>query len=103
MRKRNLAFIIRVTPAEFELINSKAQNANINRNDYVVGKLLSPQTVIGETLKDALSELKQISKALDPRHAPTATDSEKQALEDAAVLIENIYQEIYLIARKGVT
>lgn len=102
MRKRNRSVLIRVSNDEFELINTKATKDNMNRNDYIINRLITPPIIVGETLKGVLSELKQLKSILDCSPYKASTEGEKQALLNTELLIGKIYQEVYLIARKGV-
>ena len=103
MRKRNVSILIRVTDTEFELINKKAQKANCNRNDYIVNMIITPRKAIGDPLKHVLKEMKSLNKALMSLPYESASESEKSAIMESEILIEKMYQEVYHIARKGVT
>ena len=50
MRKRNISILIRVSNDEFELINTKAEKANMNRNNYIINRVITPPIIVGETL-----------------------------------------------------
>ena len=102
MRKRNMSILIRVSNDEFDLINQKASNAHSNRNDYIINMIIAPKRIIGESLKQVVRELKQLSKVLESISCETATESEKSAIMWSEAMINKIYQEVYLIARKGV-
>ena len=101
MRKRNMSILIRVSNDEFDLINKKAQIANSNRNDYIINMVIFPKRIIVEPLKQVLRELKQLNKLLDGIPHEYATETEKSAIVESEVIINKIYQEVYLIARKG--